>query len=193
MATTKKQTPKKETPIEWGKNDTCSIGGNPFLKAGPRWREFSKENPQAIFHSIPHFSASGRYAVEVRLFADGDMTKPYISVVVAEDIGQKPKPHLSSIIETRGKSRCIGLFSSRYTLGGEMATYEDVMDAQKPNSKTYVSAEKYETDDDVIEAISKAKSVERLAIIYKKLDDEKQKKFQEMFAKKRQEIDGGKK
>ena len=180
---------KKDTekpPIKWGKGDTCNIGGNPFLKAGPRWREFSKENPQAIFHSIPHFSASGRYAVEVRLFADGDMTKPYISVVVAEDIGQKPKPHLSSIIETRAKSRCIGLFSSRYTLGGEMATYEDVLDA------TGVSPENSLTDDQIGDLLSIVESVDLLNTNWQRMSTRRKKKFKDKFTAKKQELENDK-
>ena len=180
---------KKDTekpPIKWGKGDTCDIQGNTFLRAGPRYREFAKDYPSAIFQSIPHFASSGRYAVEVKLFADGDMTKPYISVAVAEDIGAKPRPHLSSIMETRGKSRCIALFSARYTLNGEMATYEDVIDATKG------SAENTLTDDQVGDLLSIVESVDLLNTNWQRMSTRQKKKFKDKFTAKKQELENDK-
>lgn len=203
-----KDTPiKKDAPIKWKASDKQVLDGKPWLKANPKIREFNKREKTANWESEGKFGEGSMYAVRVRLIV-GDRI---IESVVADDlnrkfpkkdkrtgkiIGEYVKPHYSSILETRGRGRCIGMFSPIYTLDGEISSYDDVKDSMNQDEYSEYkdkhgspSSVDTLTDDEVESLLEIAEDIKLLTDNWKKMSKDQQTKFMDAFSKKRKEIE----
>ena len=123
-----------DKPIEWREGDVSNRHGKPRLDGVPRYREYAKEQPQAMFEFIGSFADNGRFLINGKLWPY-PMEFPdfyYASTVSESPKEAQVKAHLSSIMETRCRSRLIAMHSTRYTIDGEVATNDDIDDAKQP-------------------------------------------------------------